>query len=152
MPLIIRPRAESDLDALVALLAESHRTDQYPLMGEHVNADWLTEKGDPVWVAELDGVVVGHAGVVGTSGSPLELTRLVVSPTARGAGVAAGLLDVIDDHAAAVGSSLYLEVLELNAAAIRLYERRGWRMTSSDVANWFGTDGPHPVIRSYVKL
>jgi hypothetical protein len=58
--LVIRPRNDADLDALVAILQESHRTDGYPPMAEHVTANWLTEKGDPAWVADLDGVLVGH--------------------------------------------------------------------------------------------
>jgi ribosomal-protein-alanine N-acetyltransferase len=151
MPLIIRPRAESDLDALVSMLAESHRTDRYPVMAEHVTAAWLTEKGSPAWVAELDGVVVGHAAVAGTPAEPLELARLVVSSAARGAGVAAALLDVVELHAASVGSSLFLEVVEHNSAAIRLYERRGWLATSSEQVDWFGPAGPRLVVRRYVK-
>ena len=151
MPLTIRPRTENDLDALVSALAESHRADRYPLMSEHVSAAWLTEKGSPVWVAELDGVVVGHVAVAGMPAEPLELTRLVVSSAARGAGVASALLGTVERHAESVGSSLFLEVLEHNSAAIRLYERRGWRLTSSARADWFGPEGPRPVMRRYVK-
>ncbi|MCU1478111.1 MAG: family N-acetyltransferase [Subtercola sp.] len=135
----------------MSVLAESHRTDRYPLMGEHVRAAWLIEKGSPAWVAELDGVVVGHAAVAGNPTEPLELTRLVVSSAARGHGVAAALLDVVERHAASAGSSLFLEVLEHNSAAMRLYERRGWLAASSAEVDWFGPDGPRPVMRRYVK-
>jgi ribosomal-protein-alanine N-acetyltransferase len=151
VPLLIRLRSGDDVDALLPVLAESHRIDRYPLMAEHVNAAWLTEKGDPAWVAELDGAVVGHAAVAGAPTKPLELTRLVVSSAARGHGVAAALLDAVERHAASVGSALFLEVLEHNSAAMRLYERRGWLATSSVEVDWFGPDGPRPVMRRYVK-
>ncbi|HWD61658.1 MAG TPA: GNAT family N-acetyltransferase [Humibacter sp.] len=151
MALIIRPRIESDIDALVTVLAESHRSDSYPVMAEHVSGAWLTEKGDPAWVAELDGVVVGHAAVAGKPAGSLELTRLVVSSSARGAGVATCLLDVVEQHAEAVGSPLFLDVLEYNSNAMRLYERRGWHPTFSERVDWFGADGPQPLMHRYVK-
>jgi ribosomal protein S18 acetylase RimI-like enzyme len=140
-----------DVGALVLVLAESHRVDRYPLLAEHVSAEWLTEKGSPAWVAELDGVVVGHAAIAGAPSGPLELTRLVVSSSARGAGVAGSLLDAVERHAASVGSSLFLEVLEHNTGAIRLYERRGWVATGSERVDWFGANGPRPVVRRYGK-
>lgn len=151
MALIIRPRVEGDLEALVPVLAESHRTDRYPVMAEHVSTAWLAEKGDPAWVAELDGVAVGHAAVAGTPGEPLELTRLVVSSNERGEGVATRLLDVVEQYAEAVGSPLFLDVLEYNSNAMRLYERRGWHATFSERVDWFGSDGPRPQMRRYVK-
>jgi ribosomal-protein-alanine N-acetyltransferase len=147
----IRPRTDGDLDALIPVVQQSHFTDSYPVMSEHVSAAWLTEKGDPAWVAELDGVVVGHAAVAGEPADPLELTRLVVASAARGFGVANALLDAVEQHAVAVGSSLFLEVLEHNSAAIRLYERRGWRQASSEQVDWFGPNGPHPIMYRYVK-
>jgi ribosomal-protein-alanine N-acetyltransferase len=149
--LSIRPRTHGDLDALIPVLQESHLTDSYPVMSEHVSAAWLTEKGDPAWVAELDGIVVGHAAVAGEHPNPLELTRLFVASPARGFGAASALLDTVEKYAASVGRQLYLEVLEHNSAAMKLYERRGWRRTSSERVDWFGPDGPHPVVHRYVK-
>lgn len=151
MALIIRTRTDDDVGAVVGILADSHRTDRYPVMAEHISSSWLVEKGAPAWVAELDGVVVGHAAVAGTPPEALELTRVVVSSSARGSGVAAALLDAVESHAASVSSPLFLEVLEHNAAAIRLYERRGWHATSSAPVDWFGLDGPPMVARRYVK-
>jgi ribosomal-protein-alanine N-acetyltransferase len=150
--LLIRPRTDADLAALVEILAESHRIDGYPLMAEHISADWLTEKGDPAWVAELDGAIVGHAALSGNPGGELELARLFVSGSARGHGVADTLVDAAERHAATVHSTLVLEVLGHNTAAIRLYERRGWLRTSSAPVTWFGTRGPAPVAHRYEKL
>jgi ribosomal-protein-alanine N-acetyltransferase len=149
--LTIRARTDNDLDALTAVLQESHVTDRYPVMSEHVSAAWLTHKGNPAWVAELDGAVVGHAAVAGVPPGPLELTRLVVASSARGFGAANALLDAVEQYAASVGCEVYLEVLEHNSAAMKLYERRGWRQASSERVDWFGSDGPHPVVHRYVK-
>jgi ribosomal protein S18 acetylase RimI-like enzyme len=49
------------------------------------------------------------------------------------------------------GAALALDVLEVNEAAMRLYERRGWRRIGSHATNWFGPDGPHPTVFLYVK-
>jgi ribosomal protein S18 acetylase RimI-like enzyme len=75
----------------------------------------------------------------------------VVSSAARGAGVAAALLDAVERYATRTGSPLFLEVLEHNSAAIRLYERRGWLEASSERVDWFGPTGPRPLMRRYVK-
>jgi ribosomal-protein-alanine N-acetyltransferase len=149
--LVIRSRTDVDLDALLAVLRESHRTDGYPLMAKHVTTGWLTEKGDPAWVAQLDGAVVGHAALSGVPGAELELARLFVSGTSRGNGVAAALVETAERFAASTGSTLALEVLDHNTAAIRLYERRGWVRTGSEPADWFGPEGPAPLVHFYKK-
>jgi ribosomal-protein-alanine N-acetyltransferase len=149
--LVIRPRTDADLGALLAILRESHHTDGYPLMAKHVTTGWIVEKGDPAWVAELDGVVVGHAALSGTPGAELELARLFVSGSARGHGAADALVATAEQYASSVGSALVLEVVEHNAAAIRLYERRGWVRTASAPADWFGPEGPTPLVHHYEK-
>jgi ribosomal protein S18 acetylase RimI-like enzyme len=151
MALVIRPRTDDDLGALLDILRESHETDGYPLMAEHVTIDWLTEKGDPAWVATLDDTVVGHSALSGPRGGELELARLFVSGAARGRGVADALIDAAERHAATTRSTLVLEVLDHNTAAIHLYERRGWLLTSSEPVTWFGADGPTPIARRYAK-
>jgi GNAT superfamily N-acetyltransferase len=163
--LTIRPRADDDADALVTLLAEVHRSDAYPMMAEHVSRDWISDTGfAAAWVAEVDGAVVGHIAVTSGYGGPdfeaalgrptaqtLGITRFFVGAAGRGSGAASALLDVVDEYANARDLALALDVIEVNAAAIRLYERRGWRRIGSHAVDWFGPDGPHPTVFLYVR-
>lgn len=77
-------------------------------------------------VAERDGAVVGYcfAWIVGDEA---EVANIAVEPTMRRAGVGALLLDqflrIADGHGV---MSTHLEVREGNAAALRLYESRGF--------------------------
>lgn len=165
----IRTRTAVDLPGCVKILAEVHTRDGYPMLGHHVSEVWLTELDGPdgaAWIAELDRAVVGHAQIrsgidwptsrfesTESAASPEEflgLSRLFVAPVARGHGVAGRLLDVVDAHARRVDRPLALDVVEKNATAVALYERRGWQMVGRSEADWFGPDGPHPWVRHYV--
>lgn len=180
----IRSRTTADADALVAILADVHASDQYPMMAEHISSDWLFDPAfAAAWVAVVDGAVVGHIAVQAGYGGPefeavlqrpasetLGITRFFVAATGRGSGAASALLDAVDQyastqysehdssehdssgpHADARGVALALDVLEVNEAAMRLYERRGWRKIGSHTTDWFGPDGPHPTVFLYVK-
>jgi hypothetical protein len=60
----IRARTESDADPLVAVLAEVHLSDAYPMMATHVSREWLFDPGfEAAWVAHADGVSIGHIAV-----------------------------------------------------------------------------------------
>lgn len=160
----IRARTESDADPLVAVLAEVHLSDAYPMMPTHVSREWLFDPGfEAAWVAEIDGAPVGHIAVKcgyggvaieRASGRPtaemLGITRFFVGKAGRGTGAASALLDAVDDFAAERGLGLALDVVDFNAAAIALYERRGWTRVGSEVAQWFGPDGPHPTVHLYI--
>ena len=77
-------------------------------------------------VAELDGAVVGYAGlaVAGTEG---DVQTVAVSPDAQGRGLGRLLLDALLDEAARQGAtSVLLEVRADNPSAIGLYERAGF--------------------------
>ena len=59
-----------------------------------------------------------------------ELESVAVLPEHRGAGIGAALLDAVDDEFARLGvRDQILGALPGNAAALRLYERRGFRPT-----------------------
>ncbi|MCU1558991.1 MAG: family N-acetyltransferase [Microbacteriaceae bacterium] len=154
----------ADADILGPALAEAHLLDGYPLMEEHANAEWLFG-GDveKAWIAELGGNPVGHVSVVqpfdapGLSGAvgagytrTLGLSRLFVAPAGRGRGTASALIACVEQYAAGVGAPLALEVIEHNAAAIALYERRGWSRINTYEASWFGENGPHPIAHLYL--
>lgn len=148
----------------MAALAEVHLSDAYPMMPTHVNRDWLFDPAfEAAWVAVIDGTPIGHIAVkrgyggilvAQSSGRPaaetLGITRFFVGPAGRGAGAASALMDVVDGFAADENLALALDVVEFNLAAIALYERRGWRRIGSEAAQWFGPDGPHPIVHLYL--
>lgn len=80
-------------------------------------------------VAERDGAVVGYC-VAWMVGDEAELANIAVDPSVRRAGVGAQLLDqflrAADGHGV---TATYLEVRAGNAAALRLYESRGFVAT-----------------------
>ena len=94
------------------------------------------------WVAEIDGVVVGHVALHATGAddtvelavghtwrSPRDLAvvaRVLVSPTARRMGVGHGLLETAAHGAHHRGQQPILEVAVHLGAAINLYESCGW--------------------------
>jgi len=116
------------------------------------------------WVAEDDGVVVGHAGLVrgmrarcvlqatGRDASQLAgVVRLFVDPAARRAGRARELLDTAAAHAVASGLQPVLDVVDDASAAIALYERSGWRLVGRENATWAAPSGVTPKLRYYMS-
>jgi len=86
----------------------------------------LEKPGVAVFVARVDGVALGMAALVVTD-SGAELKRLYVADAARGRGLAARLLDALEENARAAGvTSIRLETGNRSLAAITLYEKRGY--------------------------
>jgi ribosomal protein S18 acetylase RimI-like enzyme len=81
-------------------------------------------------VAHLDGLLAGYHLVLFRRGSTVaRLYSIAVAPALRGRGVAALLMRDAEQAARGRGAqSLRLEARVDNAAAIRLYERRGYRL------------------------
>jgi aminoglycoside 2'-N-acetyltransferase I len=80
------------------------------------------------WVAEVDGLLVGHASVVErlleVDGRPMRtgyLEAMATLPAWRGRGIATRLLGVADEHIRAG-----FELGALSTGAHGLYERLGW--------------------------
>ncbi|MFF9339929.1 MULTISPECIES: GNAT family N-acetyltransferase [unclassified Streptomyces] len=153
----VRRRAGDDLDACVRLLREVHEHDGYPANWPERPAAWLTPPAFlGAWVAELDGRIVGHAGLAGArpdDGAPgawsartgrdaagaAVVNRLYVSPSARGRGLGALLL--AEAVAAARDRDLHavLDVAAHDTSAAALYERLGWQLLATVEQDW----GPH---------
>ena len=77
-------------------------------------------------VAELGGVVVGHA-VTSAAGDVAELQRIAADPGHRRAGVASALLQaVVDGTRGTEAERLLLEVREDNTGALAFYADRGF--------------------------
>jgi putative acetyltransferase len=125
---IVRAHApEDDVRALIgeldATLAEiyppenRHGLDLTSLFAPHVR----------FFVARVDGVASGCCGVAFDDGFA-ELKRMFVRPAARGSGLAAALLAHVEAEAATAGYAVMrLETGDEQHAAMRLYERAGYR-------------------------
>jgi [ribosomal protein S18]-alanine N-acetyltransferase len=121
----IRPATAADLDAVVEL--------EQTCLGADAWSRGLVEQGIAAalptvsyLVAEVDGVVVGHA-VASAAGDDAELQRIAVDPAYRRRGLAGELLAAVERRAAADGATrLLLEVREDNTTAAAFYENRGF--------------------------
>lgn len=141
---IVRPFGNGDLAGAAAALTEVHATDGYPVEGVADPEAWL-RSADVIaaWVAELDGGVVGHVAIMRPQGEDAVslwmqqsgdqedqiavLARLFVVKEARKHAVGEQLMRAAMDHGIERGLRLVLDVMTKDVAAIRLYERLGWR-------------------------
>lgn len=162
----LRRREPSDLDACVEVLAAVHAHDGYPVGWPDRPAEWL----DPpallaAWVADTGGRVTGHVGLARSgaadaapglwsrrTGVPVDRTavvsRLYVSPGARGRGTGALLLAraVRDAHARSLHP--VLDVVASDTAATALYESLGWSRLATVEQRW-GPDGRAVSVHCY---
>ena len=154
----VRPRAADDLPACVAVLRATHEVNGYPAIWPHDPSRWLTSANTDAaaWVATVDGAIRGHIAAIaedftGTHEPPaLSIVRLFVHPAIRGGGVGAALVGEALDYARANGRRPALEVADSGVAAIRLYERLGWRRVAAREADWTEPDGHRPTVYDYV--
>ncbi|MFJ4775355.1 GNAT family N-acetyltransferase [Streptomyces sp. NPDC088762] len=153
----IRRRKHTDLEACAGVLAEVHAADGYPLNWPDRPTEWLSPPGLlTAWVAERAGRVAGHIGLScnGTSdaapavwsrhtGVPAETTavisRLFVSPTARGHGIGARLLTHAARAAHALSLHPVLDVAASDKTATALYDRLGWTHLATVNQQWSPT-------------
>lgn len=97
--------------------------------------------GERGWIAELDGVPVGAVFCVRADARVAKLRMLHVEPEARGRGIGAALVDACITFARAKGySTLTLWTNDVLVAARRIYEARGFRLTSQESHHSFGKD------------
>jgi GNAT superfamily N-acetyltransferase len=144
-----RPREARDLTAAARLLEAVHRLDGYPTHWPQDPERWLSPRDQlGAWVMDADGAVAGHVALssVGDGhGARIwarhggfdpallaSVSRLFVARDRRGSGVGGELLDAACAEASERGLQPVLDVVETNAAAIALYERRGWRRVFSE--------------------
>lgn len=145
---LIRPRRESDISAAAAGLVRVYASDGYPVEGVSHPESWLTPAGMiESWVAEISGVFVGHVLISRPMGEEAVslwldqshdaeervavLARLFVLPEARQRSVGGKLMGEAVAYANRHGIRLVLDVLLKDAAAVRLYERVGWKRIGS---------------------
>ncbi|KAK5705722.1 hypothetical protein LTR17_021410 [Elasticomyces elasticus] len=135
--LTIRDRTQADLDRCVGILRHVYDKDGYPVQGTAIAHHFLQHGVQRAWVAEQDGVIIGHAAIGVASdadvaialwrklypGEPVAvLERLFVDPRCRGSGAATYLIK----NAVQWSAQLVLFALVKDQVAIRLYDRLGW--------------------------
>ncbi|GAB2965997.1 GNAT family N-acetyltransferase [Micromonospora polyrhachis] len=151
---VLRPRNEADLDECVRILGAVHERDGYPVNWPGQPDEWLTP---PLllasWVAELGGQVVGHVGLSRSgagdaapvlwsrqAGVPVTdvavISRLFVSPAARGHGIGALLMARAVQHAQESGLHPVLDVVASDTSATVLYRRLGWDLLGTVDQQW----------------
>ena len=94
------------------------------------------------FVAECGGEVLGGAGYAECSAFEdcAELQKLYLSDSAKGKGLGRRLMETVEDRARQAGyRRLYLETHSILDAAIRLYERRGYRSIDRPLSVQHGT-------------
>ncbi|MFZ3558802.1 MULTISPECIES: GNAT family N-acetyltransferase [unclassified Streptomyces] len=140
----VRPFDDSDIPDAAKALVEVHETDGYPVEGVEDPKSWLRSADVlAAWVAEGDGRVVGHVSLMRPhgedavslwreqSGDPESgiavLARLFVVRAARKHAIGERLTRAAMDYGQRNGLRLVLDVMTKDVAAIRLYERLGWR-------------------------
>lgn len=150
----VRRRDEGDLGDCLEVLAEVHEVDGYPVNWPQCPADWLARPTQlAAWVAELDGRIVGHLALspagaddvapalwssrAGTAVADTGvLSRLFVSPAARGHGIGALLMSQAVRAARERGLHPVLDVVASDSAAAALYERLGWSLLAVVDQRW----------------
>lgn len=140
----IRERERGHLAAAAAALVAVHASDGYPVEGVDDPHAWLCPPGLlAAWVALVDDTVVGHAlvttpkpgdaAVEAWTAQGGELSRIVVggrlfvAPAGRSHNLGTRLAQTLTDWAASEGYDLVGDVMEKDKAALRIYERIGWR-------------------------
>lgn len=93
----------------------------------------------PVWLAFREGKVLGTVAAV-INGRSVYMRGMAVLPAARGWRVGSRLLEQVEEWAAGEGcSGVFLSTTPFLSAAIRLYERLGFRRTEDGAHDLFGT-------------
>lgn len=126
----LRRAVPADLPALVEL---ERATFSYDRMSERQFRRHLHSGSAAVLVAEGEGGLLGSTVLFFRRGTPrARLYSLATAAAARGRGIGAALLAAAEAFARGRGlQTLSLEVRRDNAAAVRLYESRGYRRTAA---------------------
>lgn len=93
-----------------------------------------------LWIAELDGRLVGSIGIVGRAGRAAQLRWLLVSPAERGSRLGRRLVRDALAFCRAIGcDSVFLWTVSDLTAAARIYVEAGFRLTEEHERAMWGT-------------
>lgn len=122
--LIVRRAEKKDVDSIAELEKICFTM---PWSYESVYQDVVENKRSLYVVAEVEGTVVGYAGVWGIADEG-HITNVAVAPEFRRLHVGSAIISVLIDVTTNAGIKKHtLEVRKSNLAAIRLYEKYGFK-------------------------
>ena len=140
--MLVRPRAEADVDRLLEIVGRTYEHDRYPALLPDVTRDFVVSRHEAAaWVAEVHGEVVGQVALLelwgddslrartdewGLTDQVVILGRLFVDPSSRASGAGRALVEAAVAGAHERGRRPILDVMKDYGAAIALYERLGW--------------------------
>jgi GNAT superfamily N-acetyltransferase len=114
-----------------------------------VGRQWRPER-DRLWLAEVDGRLVGCVGILGRDDDAAQLRWFLVDPSLRGRGLGRRLLnDAIAFCRAADYKSIFLWTADFCVDAARLYLAAGFRRSEVKPP---GTMGSKPVVEERYDL
>lgn len=147
--IVLRQPRPGDLGWVVTRNAELYAreygwTENFEGICAQIVADFA-DKFDPArercWIAEMDGQKVGSVFLVKENDAIARLRLLLVDPAARGRGLGTRLTDECVRFARDAGyQGITLWTHEVLTAARHIYERAGFRLTSSEKRKSFGQD------------
>ncbi|MCC6327751.1 MAG: GNAT family N-acetyltransferase [Acidobacteria bacterium] len=96
----------------------------------------------PIWVAELDGVIVGTVSLT-TEPEGLYIRSMAVRPEVQGIGIGHKLLDAVDDFfSRSKMDRIFLYTTYFVTGAKEMYEKHGFKWVRDTTAEeWYGTPG-----------
>ena len=147
MSATVRRAGSGDEAAAWAIATEYFESD--PLIVAEDEVSFRTYLTEPArfWIASDGAGVVGCVAFRPLAGVPGagEVRRLYVRPAHRGTGLADALMSALESSARDAGyTALYLDTHHSFAAAVRLYERRGYEPTERY--------NPNPLATVFLRL
>ncbi|KAI1403111.1 acyl-CoA N-acyltransferase [Hypoxylon fuscum] len=147
----VRARTDGDIAACLEVLKAVYETNGYPVEGVG-DPGLFFSKDDVAWVAEIDGIVVGHVAFAKASTENVAvaiwwqqhpedthvavLGRLFVHPHSRKGGTASRLVATAVEEARRRRQRLVLFSLIKDRCAISLYGKLGWQHFGSAIFKW----------------
>ena len=129
--MILRCATSDDVDALTACLTAAYAPFQHldlPSVADGIAEDLARLD---IWVAELDGVVVG--GVFAELDGKAHIVNLAVHPDAGGHGIGRALVDHVIEAAKAAGhAEIHLATHTQMTATQAFYRKSGWTEVGHD--------------------
>lgn len=133
-----------------------------PLQQETAREYWHqveaeTESGLVLFIAEMDGVVVGSVQLAPSPKANgqhrAEVRKLITHTGYRGKGIASRLMQTVEEHARACGKTLLVLDTHLGRPAEAIYQHLGWTRVGVIPDYAAGTDGSlHATVVFYKQL
>lgn len=143
---LAEPRDAADISRVLAeafTVVREHYTDEaFEVVTPKPDTILKRFAEGPMWVAELDGEVVGTVSVT-TEPEGLYVRSMAVSPKTQRLGVGHKLLDALHEHAAGDDQDrIFLYTTYFTPGAKEMYEKHGYTFVrNTQPEEWYGVPG-----------